>query len=138
MSNILNDPIIFLLMKAIAIVESGDTNDKVGSAGELGCMQITAICVKDINRIYDLEFEHEHAINYDYAKIMFFLYSEHYALKIEERERRPATLEDIARNWNGGHLGYRKECTELYWGKVQLVLEPLIENFNARNQIASL
>lgn len=123
--NIFNQPIIFMLMEAIAIIESGDDPNKVGKCGEIGVMQIRQIYIDDINRIYKTSYTLSQALDPDYAKIFFYLYTKYWSSKMQVIEGRSPTLEDIARIHNGGWDGYREKCTEAYWGKVQLVLEGL-------------
>lgn len=127
--NVLNNPLIFVLMNAIAVVESGNDCSAIGDSGKaLGAYQIHSILVDDVNRIYGTSFKHKDAFDEDYSKIMFYLYSKHYANHISVTEGRPATLEDIARMWNGGPDGYRKSITLWYWEKVNAEFERLKVN----------
>jgi len=129
MNNILNDPLIFMLMKAIIMVESGNDPAAIGDSGQAyGCMQIHAILVRDVNRIANTSYVHEDAFDEDKSRRMFYEYSKHYARRLQVLEGRPPTFEDIARNWNGGPDGFKKECSKPYWGRVQLALESLISN----------
>ena len=59
----------------------------------------------------------------DYSLMIFRRYMERYAT--EKRLGRPVTHEDMARIWNGGPSGYKKQSTEAYWAKVQAAMHKI-------------
>ena len=50
----------------------------------------------------------------------------HYCARFNRVEGREATAMDIARMWNGGPRGYKKEATLKYWDKVREVYIQLV------------
>lgn len=113
--------LLAILIPALITVETGDRWHVVGAAGERGGLQITTACIEDVNRIYGTKFEQEDAHDPEKAKTICKLYLRHWGAKA--RLGRDATLEDLARLWNGGPAGYRKDSTVPYWLKVKKVLE---------------
>jgi len=108
------------LILAIIQVESGGNMMAVGDNGKAyGCMQIHAIYVEDVNRIWGTNFKHDDAFDKVAAMEMFLIYTGHYAVKMEDKLDRKATFEDLARIHNGGPNGWQKESTKKYWAKVQ-------------------
>lgn len=108
------------LILAIIQVESGNNMMAVGDNGKAyGCMQIHAAYVKDVNRIWGTNFNHNDAFDKMAAMEMFLIYTRHYADKMEDKLNRTATFEDLARIHNGGPNGWKKQSTKKYWAKVQ-------------------
>lgn len=109
------------LILALIMVESGGDNFAIGDNGRAyGCLQIHEICVKDVNRIYGTNYVHEDAFHREKAIRICELYLSYYAS--EKSLGRKATFEDMARIWNGGPNGYKKESTLKYWRKVEKAL----------------
>lgn len=104
------------LLGAIKWVESKGDPDAKGDGGlAVGCMQIHPIMVTDVNRIlgwdgYTLDDRYDRHKSYQ----MFRIYTYHYC--------KGKDFEHIARCWNGGPSGYKKESTKAYWEKVKAVL----------------
>ena len=114
-------PAVAILLAAIISVESGGNNNAAGSLGELGCLQIRPVVVRDLNRIakrqrFTLEDRRLHCKSVE----MFRAYMDQYATA--ERIGREPTLEDMARIWNGGPRGYSKLQTLAYWSKVRAAI----------------
>lgn len=101
------------LINAIIEVESGGDDSAVGDGGQaLGCLQIHKIMVDDVNRILGKdEFTYDDRLDREQSIRMFNIYTDHYS--------RGASDEVIARRWNGGPRGDRKQATVPYWRKVQ-------------------
>jgi hypothetical protein len=112
--------LLAILLPVIVQVESGGDWDAVGAAGERGGLQITAVCVEDVNRIYGTAFGHTDAHDPKKAELIFNLYLRHYAAP--SRLGREATLQDLARIWNGGPQGHRRNATVRYWRRVERLL----------------
>lgn len=108
--------LILVLLPALIAVESGGDWSKVGAAGERGGLQITTACIADVNRIYGLQgaqrFTQDDAYDPVQAKAICVAYLSHYG-------RGHESLEELARIWNGGPEGYKREKTLSYWFKVQ-------------------
>ncbi len=105
------------LVDALILVESAG-NPKAFNKKEnaCGCLQIRPIMVREVNRILrkqneDKRFTKEDRWDCGLSKEMFYIWSLHH--------HRNSSSEVIARNWNGGPRGYKKQSTEHYWHKVQ-------------------
>ncbi|RKY39860.1 MAG: hypothetical protein DRP85_09500 [Candidatus Makaraimicrobium thalassicum] len=116
-----------LLCKAITQVESGGRwwayNAAEGAAGPL---QIRMIVVEDLNRI------HGHRVYYGWhrfvpsiARRMFYEYLTYYGAHYHRITGKPPTLQVLARIWNGGPNGWKREATLKYWEKAKKQLKKL-------------
>lgn len=101
-----------LLLLAIIMVESSGNPNAVGDNGlAVGILQIHSILVQDVNRIAGTEYTPADRLDVDKSIQMFIIYTNHYT---------PCwTPELVAKRWNGGPRGERKQATERYWIKVQ-------------------
>jgi len=105
------------LVDALILVESAG-NPKAFNKKEnaVGCLQIRPIMVREVNRILrkqksELRYTKEDRWDCGLSKEMFYIWVNHHH-PISNNEM-------IARNWNGGPRGYKKQSTEHYWNKVQ-------------------
>lgn len=121
--SVFSDPLLFILMEAIVLVESGGDCEAIGEAGEVGPMQILQACIDDVNALEGHQFTLVDAKTLDGAKNIFYLYTRIYAGFA--RLGREATFEDLARIWNGGPNGYKNWRTRRYWRKVRRIFEQL-------------
>jgi hypothetical protein len=104
------------LIAALILVESNSDAGAIGDGGRaLGCLQIHACVIEDVNRHYNRSFKHDDALDMDKAILICELYLRMYAPP-------GATLEQLARIWNGGPKGYKKKSTKAYWAKVRRYL----------------
>lgn len=104
------------LIDAIIYVESrGDTLAHNISENAVGCLQIRPIMVREVNRllakndilkVYTLEDRWNKAKSIQMFNV------------IKDNTINP-TNEKLARNWNGGWNGYKKQSTIKYWNKVK-------------------
>ena len=102
--------LIISLLPAIATVESNNDNHAIGDNGRsVGCLQISAACVEDVNRIYHTAYTLEDRRNAVQSR----------RIALERRTGKKPTVEVLARIWNGGPRGYKKSATLEYWGKVE-------------------
>ena len=100
------------LIDAIIYVESrGDTNAHNISEDAVGCLQIRPIMLREVNRLLGYN-KYKLADRWNKQKSieMFNV--------IKEHTTNP-TNEKLARNWNGGWSGYKKQSTLKYWHKVK-------------------
>ena len=107
-------------INAIIQVESEGRRYVPGACGELGPLQISPICLEDINQIrarmgYEYSFTSMDCFSRSKSVEMFYFYTDYW---IEEHELDP-TDENRARIWNGGPRGWEKSSTKAYWQKVQ-------------------
>lgn len=113
------------LAALIAVESSGDPaaigdppSPGYGAASNgraLGILQIHAEVIRDVNRIYGTHYRHSDALNPARAKKICKLYLQAYA-------GRNATPERMARIWNGGPNGHKKQATVQYWRRVETKL----------------
>ena len=105
------------LVDALILVESaGNPNAFNKKENACGCLQIRPVMVKEVNRILrkqksEQRFTKEDRWDCGLSKEMFYIWCIHHHLD--------SSSEVIARNWNGGPRGYKKQSTEHYWNKVQ-------------------
>tara|TARA_B100001063_G_C16488893_1_gene416398 strand:- start:50 stop:442 length:393 start_codon:yes stop_codon:yes gene_type:complete len=100
------------LIEAIIYVESrGDIKAHNISEDAVGCLQIRPIMLREVNRLLGYN-KYKLADRWNKSKSieMFNV--------IKEHTTNP-TNEKLARNWNGGWNGYKKESTLKYWHKVK-------------------
>ena len=105
------------LVDALILVESAG-NPKAFNKKEnaVGCLQIRPVMVREVNRILrkqksERRFTKEDRWDCGLSKEMFYIWANYH--------HQISNDEIIARNWNGGPRGYKKQSTEHYWHKVQ-------------------
>jgi hypothetical protein len=100
------------LIEAIIYVESrGNTKAHNIKEDAVGCLQIRPIMLREVNRLLGYN-KYKLADRWSKAKSieMFNV--------IKQHTTNP-TNEKLARNWNGGWNGYKKQSTLKYWHKVK-------------------
>ena len=100
------------LIDAIIYVESrGNIKAHNVSEDAVGCLQIRPIMLREVNRLLGYN-KYKLADRWNKSKSieMFNV--------IKEHTTNP-TNEKLARNWNGGWNGYKKQSTLKYWYKVK-------------------
>ena len=114
-----------VLIQALRIVESGGNPAEIGDRHlrhkAYGDLQIRQPCVDDVNARYGTKYRAEDcrgnpALSAEICAKYINLYATQKFLG-----RRP-TLEDMARIWNGGPMGWKKTSTRKYWTKVKAEL----------------
>lgn len=108
-----------ILLPALIFVESNGDWTKVGAAGERGGLQITTVCIEDVNRIYGTAFTADDAYEPANATAICVAYLHHWGNELRKKEGRDPTLEDLARIWNKGPKGYQDPRSDAYWVKVR-------------------
>ena len=105
------------LVDALILIESSG-NPKAFNKKEnaCGCLQIRPIMLREVNRILrkqnnDKRFTKEDRWSCGLSQEMFYIWRNYH--------HENSSDEIIARNWNGGPRGYKKQSTEHYWNKVQ-------------------
>ena len=103
------------LIDAIIYVESrGDINAHNIKEDAVGCLQIRPIMLREVNRLLGYnKYKLADRWNKEKSIEMFNV--------IKEHTKNP-TNEKLARNWNGGWNGYKKQSTLKYWYKVKAQL----------------
>ena len=109
------------LVDVLIIVESAG-NERAFSKKEnaCGCLQIRPIMLREVNRILRKQkstkrFSLEDRWDCGLSEEMFYIWRNYH--------HEDSSDEVIARCWNGGPRGYKKQSTEYYWQKVQKLWE---------------
>ncbi len=113
------------LIAALIEVESRGNDRAIGDKHmndkAYGCLQIRKPCVDDVNQRLGTKYRPEDVLgNRSLSVQVCRTYLERYATS--KALGREPSLEDMARIWNGGPVGWRKQSTLGYWSKVQKVL----------------
>jgi len=107
------------LIASIIHVESTGNSKAVGDTHlgvpSIGCMQIRPIMVKEVNRILkrqgkEKRYKLKDRFDRNCSIEMFNIWADAY--------HKDSSFEKMARNWNGGPAGYKRERTLKYWEKV--------------------
>ena len=112
---------------ALIAVESGGNDLAIGDNGQaVGCLQIHPAVVQDVNEVLTSggclsTFRLDDRLRRDASVLILHFYLKRYATK--DRLGREPSLEDLARIWNGGPDGYKKDATKPYWAKVRTAME---------------
>jgi hypothetical protein len=105
------------LITALIAVESSGNDLAIGDNGRaLGPLQIHRGVVLDVNRITGSHYRWEQMTNRVQARAVCEAYLTHYG---KSNSSKQATIEELARRWNGGPTGDRKVATVAYWLKVK-------------------
>jgi hypothetical protein len=109
------------LLDAIKIVESKNGKYLNGKNGESGPYQIKRIVIDDVNRILGKKiFKYDNVLDDNKSREICRIYILYWSKRYNVN-----TIESMARIWNGGPRGYRKESTIEYWRKIRRVLDEL-------------
>lgn len=112
------------LILVLIAVESGGNSGAVGDNGRaIGVLQIHRVVVEDVNRVYKMAYTHQEMADPRKAKHVAELYLRYWGGQYAKQVGRPASLEVLARIWNGGPDGWKKKSTMGYWKKVRQQLK---------------
>ena len=112
--------IISLLIPALIAVESGGNIAAIGDHGNaVGCLQIRAECIADVNRIAGTAYTPSDRLSREKSAEICRLYLTHYGNAYRRRTGKEPTAEILARIWNGGPRGYARSATAHYWEKTR-------------------
>jgi hypothetical protein len=109
-----------LVNALIRVESSGDPSAYNATTDAVGCLQILPIMVREVNRILKLNedsrpnFTLEDRWDCDKSMEMFDIWADYHHCY--------NSYEHIARNWNGGPTGFRKNATKEYWNRVKKYL----------------
>ena len=112
---------ITTLVDALIMVESnGNPNAYCKKEKAVGCLQIRPVMLREVNRILRKQkstkrFSLEDRWDCGLSEEMFYIWRNYH--------HEDSSDEVIARNWNGGPRGYKKQSTKHYWQKVQKLWE---------------
>lgn len=118
------EALIGILIPLLVQVESGGKVNAVGDKhkGEylaIGVLQIHDCVIEDVNRIYGTHFKSTDRWDEGRSREICRLYLLHWGKHFEKKTGKKATIEVLARIWNGGPNGWKKKSTEQYAKKVK-------------------
>ena len=109
------------LVTALIHVESRGNDSAIGDrhlvgSEAVGALQIRPIMVREVNRILriqksDIRFTLKDRFDRTKTIEMFYIWKNYH--------HKDSDMETIARNWNGGPKGYKRNSTLKYWNKVE-------------------
>ncbi len=120
-----------ILLLALIMVESHG-NDNAVNSHATGCLQITPILVKDVNRIADTNYTLKDRFDRNKSIEMAQIYLQYYGKVYTKKTGKEPDSEIYARIWNGGPNGWQKSSTEDYWLKVKKEIEKLQSEENEK------
>jgi len=120
-----------LFVSSIITVESKGNAKAITKDGSAGILQIKPVMVKEVNRIckiknIDKRFTLKDRFDVEKSIEMFWVYQDFY--------NKNASYEKMARDWNGGPNGHKKNKTKKYWKKVNKVFVALLANEKTSNK----
>jgi len=110
---------IELFIDALEVKESNRDTAAIGDNGRaVGCLQIWKIMLRDVNRIlgYD-HYLYSDRLSREKSREMCKIYFSHYC--------KDMSWHDMARCWNSGPTGYKKECSIGYANDVIDIMKGL-------------
>ena len=109
------------LVTALIHVESRGNDSAIGDrhlvgSEAVGALQIRPIMVREVNRILkikksDKRYKLKDRFDRNKTIEMFYVWKNYH--------HKDSNFETIARNWNGGPKGYKRNSTLKYWNKVE-------------------
>ena len=109
------------LLTALIFVESRGNDSVIGDRHlvgneAVGALQIRPIMVREVNRILKIQgkterFDLKDRFDRQQSIRMFMIWKEFH--------HKDSSPEKVARNWNGGPKGYKKDRTIKYWNKIE-------------------
>lgn len=117
------NPVIFATIFALIHVESNGRDEAISRKGELGCLQISAAVVEDVNRFAGTRYTYDDRLNRQKSIEICRIYLEHYCSR--ERLKRDPDPRDYALVWHFGPKGYLRANepeAKRYWSKVRAAL----------------
>jgi len=128
-----------ILIPALIAVESGGDPNAVGKNGEIGILQISDICLEDVNRICkalpsvncrsNLMFDPNNRLNPFFSQeickiyLTYYMRTPMYSFDTRNKSDKIQWFNAASRIWNGGPNGYKQDCTLPYWEKVKAEIE---------------
>jgi len=109
------------LLTALIFVESRGNDSVIGDRHlvgneAVGALQIRPIMVREVNRILKIQGKTE---RFDLKDRFDREKSIHMFMIWKEFHHKDSSPEKVARNWNGGPKGYKKDRTIKYWNKIE-------------------
>ena len=113
-------------INAIAFKESSNRAKVVGDKHlrnkAYGLMQIRKPCLNDVNRVYGTSYTRQDCLNPKTSKIIFSKYISYWGKRYYINNKRIPSYQTLARIWNGGPKGYKKNSSKKYWKSVSKIM----------------
>ena len=112
------------IISALIQVESKGNDLAIGDSGKaVGCLQIWNVVIQDVNRVYHTTYKATDRTDRKKSIEICRKYLAYWGKHYEKVTGKTCTLEVLARIWNGGPSGYKKDSTIKYWNKVKKELK---------------
>lgn len=122
------DALLTILIPLLIQVESSGNPNAIGDGGKaVGCLQIHPVVVEDVNRIYQTKYTEKDRLNKAKSMSICRLYLKYYGTRYQLNTGKKADIEVLARIWNGGPDGWKKQSTVKYWKKAKGLYEQQAE-----------
>jgi len=124
----MNPATVIALLSALIAVESPRTTAQARAAiareGAYGCLQIRQCCLDDVSRVTGKTVTLKQCGASEGVSLWVCVqYLRYWGAHYRKQTGKEPTPEVLARIWNSGPQGWRRESTEGYWKKVKVVLE---------------
>jgi hypothetical protein len=108
-----------ILAQAIALIFLAETERGAVKYDSKGPLQITMVCLDDINRICDLVGNGKHytpadRVSFDKSFEMAQIYLKWYSKQVQAKTGKAMTAYEMARLWNVGYKGYMRGDGQAY------------------------
>ena len=107
------------IMSILKVVETNNNKDSIGDDGRsYGILQIQESVLKDVNRIYGTNYDHDQMFSEKASEEVFKLYICYGREVFLKKHGRFPTESEMVRMWNGGiYKGYTYNQTKVYYQK---------------------
>jgi hypothetical protein len=95
--------------------QNGDASCHGDQGRSHGVMQIQRAVIHDVNAVYGTQFTLQDSHQPLKARQVCVLYLQYWGLRYKATTGRTPTPEVLARIWNGGPHGYKRNATRKYW-----------------------
>jgi hypothetical protein len=122
--------LILYLIPILCQVESGNDPKAIGDHGlAVGILQIHSCVISDVNDSMENHYyTMSDRFNARISRTICLKYLTIYGNKYKVKTGKEPTLEVLARIWNGGPDGWKKDNTNNYWLKVKKLMESNNDN----------
>lgn len=117
------EAVLSFLIPVLIGIESGGDPNAVGDDGEaVGVLQIHPCVIDDVNRVFRTRYTPADRLNAAKSMTICRCYLLYWGYRYTQNTGHEPTPEVLARIWNGGPAGWKKEATRGYWKKVQAAI----------------
>lgn len=112
-------PDLHSIMKVLKRLESKNQKNLSGANGQyIGILQISKICIKEVNIFCGTSYVHKDAYNVKVSEDIFLRLMRRGISLFKAKHKKHPTEEQLVRMWNGGvYNGYNKSSTKKYYAE---------------------